>query len=108
MGYDKSYATVFEKSIDEVSPTIREAINQKVMSIPMKWAERDFASNIINYGNNPVDAWCLGNACRYIDGYGNYSCHKVQASKRIDGAIVLIMLYATLLKFNKEFQNVIK
>ena len=107
-GYDKAYAREFEKSIDDLSPTIREMINQKVMSTPMKWVERDLEKHTINYGNNPVDAWCLGNACRYIDGYGNYSCHKVQASKRIDGAIVLIMLYATLLKFNSEFQNVIK
>jgi phage terminase large subunit-like protein len=108
IGYDKAYAREFEKSIDELSPTLREIINQKVMSTPMKWVERDFANNVINYGNNPVDAWCLGNACCYIDGHENYSCKKSQANKRIDGAVVFIILYATLLKFNSEFQNVIK
>ena len=107
-GYDKAYATVFEKSIDELSPTMREPINQKVMSTPMKWVERDFENHVINYGNNPVDAWCLGNACCFIDGHENYSCKKSQANKRIDGAVVFIILYATLLKFNSEFQNVIK
>lgn len=107
-GYDKAYAREFEKSIDDLSPTIREPINQKVMSTPMKWVERDFENRVINYGNNPVDAWCIGNACCYIDGHENYSCKKSQASKRIDGAIVFIILYATLLKFNSEFQNVIK
>ena len=107
-GYDKAYAPVFEKSIDEVSPTIREPINQKIMSTPMKWVERDFENHVIKYGNNPVDAWCLGNACCYIDGHENYSCKKSQANKRIDGAVVFIILYATLLKFNSEFQNVIK
>lgn len=107
-GYDKAYAREFEKSIDELSPTMREAINQKVMSTPMKWVERDFENHVINYGNNPVDAWCLGNACCYIDGHENYSCKKSQANKRIDGAVVFIILYATLLKFNSEFQNVIK
>ena len=107
-GYDKAYAREFEKSIDELSEDIREPINQKIMSTPMKWAERDFENHIINYGNNPVDAWCLGNACCYIDGHENYSCKKSQASKRIDGAIVFIILYATLQKFNTEFQNVIK
>jgi phage terminase large subunit-like protein len=108
IGYDKAYAREFEKSIDELSPTLREIINQKIMSTPMKWVERDFANNVINYGNNPVDAWCLGNACCYIDGHENYSCKKSQANKRIDGAVVFIILYATLLKFNSEFQNVIK
>ena len=107
-GYDKAYAREFEKSIDELSEDMREPINQKIMSTPMKWAERDFENHIINYGNNPVDAWCLGNACCFIDGHENYSCKKSQANKRIDGAIVFIILYATLLKFNTEFQNVIK
>jgi phage terminase large subunit-like protein len=107
-GYDKAYAREFEKSIDEVSEDMREPINQKIMSTPMKWLERDFENHVINYGNNPVDAWCLGNACCYIDGHENYSCKKSQASKRIDGAIVFIILYATLQKFNTEFQRYIK
>ena len=107
-GYDKAYAREFEKAIDELSDEIREPINQKVMSSPMKWVERDFESHIINYGNNPVDKWCLENACCYIDGHENYSCKKSQASKRIDGAVVFIILYATLMRFNSEFQRYIK
>ena len=107
-GYDKAYAREFEKSIDEVSEDIREPINQKVMSTPMKWVERDFENHVINYGNNPVDQWCLGNACCFIDGHENYSCKKSSANKRIDGAVVFIILYATLMKFNTEFQRNIK
>lgn len=108
IGYDKAYAREFEKTIDELDEDMREAINQKQMSTPMKWAERDFISGLINYGNNPVDAWCLGNACCKVDGYENYQCVKSQASKRIDGAVVFIILYATLLKFNTEYQRFIK
>ena len=107
-GYDKAYAREFEKAIDELSEDIREPINQKAMSSPMKWAERDFSSHLINYGSNPVDKWCLENACCYIDGHENYSCKKSQASKRIDGAVVFIILYATLMRFNSEFQRYIK
>lgn len=107
-GYDKAYAREFEKSIDEVSEDIREPINQKVMSTPMKWVEKDFEKHIINFGNNPVDEWCLGNACCYIDGHENYSCKKASANKRIDGAVVFIILYATLMKFNSEYQRYIK
>ena len=107
-GYDKAYAREFEKAIDELSDEIREPINQKVMSSPMKWVERDFGSHVINYGSNPVDKWCLENACCYIDGHENYSCKKSQASKRIDGAVVFIILYATLMRFNSEFQKYIK
>ena len=107
-GYDKAYAREFEKAIDELSDDIREPINQKTMSSPMKWVERDFESHLINYGSNPVDKWCLENACCYIDGHENYSCKKSQASKRIDGAVVFIILYATLMRFNNEFQRYIK
>ncbi|MBO5842690.1 MAG: terminase large subunit [Clostridia bacterium] len=107
-GYDKAYARDFEKGIDEISDEIREVINQKTLSTPMKWAERDFGSHLINFGNNPVDTWCLENACCYIDGHENYSCRKSQASKRIDGAMVFIILYATLMRFNSSFQRFIK
>jgi phage terminase large subunit-like protein len=107
-GYDKAYAREFEKAIDDLSEDIREPINQKVMSSPMKWVERDFESHVINYGGNPVDKWCLENACCYIDGHENYSCKKSQASKRIDGAVVFIILYATLMRFNSDFQRYIK
>lgn len=107
-GYDKAYAREFEKSIDEVSEYIREPINQKVMSTPMKWVEKDFEKHVLNFGNNPVDEWCLSNACCYIDGHENYSCKKSNANKRIDGAVVFIILYATLMKFNSEFQRQLK
>lgn len=107
-GYDKAYAREFEQSIDRLSESIREPINQKTMSTPMKWVEKDFEKHLINYGNNPVDKWCLDNACCYIDGYDNYSCKKVTAAKRIDGAVVFIIMYATLMKFKTEFEKLIK
>lgn len=107
-GYDKAYAPVFEKSIDSVSPYIREPINQKLLSTPMKWVEKDFEKHIINFGNNPVDEWCLGNACCFIDGHENYSMKKSSASKRIDGAITYLIAYATLMRFSAEYQRMIK
>lgn len=108
LGYDKAYAREFEKAIDELSDDIREPINQKVMSTPMKWVEKDFQNHLINYNSNEVDKWCLENACCFIDGHENYSCKKSTPSKRIDGAVVFIILYATLMKFNTEFQSKIK
>lgn len=107
-GYDKAYARDFERTIDEVSEEMREPINQKHLSVPMKWAEQEFLGRKINYGNNPVDEWCLANACCQIDRHENYSCIKSTPSKRIDGAVVFIMLYATLARFKSEFQKYIK
>lgn len=104
-GYDKAYAREWEKSIDDVSETMREALNQKQLSTAMKWTEKEFEKHRINYGNNPVDAWCLSNACCYIDSYENYSCKKSTANKRIDGAMVFIMLFETLRRFNAEYSQ---
>lgn len=107
-GYDKAYAREFEQSIDRLSESIREPINQKHLSVPMKWTEAEFVAHKINYNNNPVDAWCLSNACCVIDRHGDYSCRKTNPSKRIDGAIVFIILYATLARFRTEFEQRIK
>lgn len=107
-GYDKAYAREFEKSIDELSESIRDAINQKALSTAMKWTEKEFEKHKINFGNNPVDVWCLQNACCFIDGHENYSCKKATAAKRIDGAVVFIMLFETLRRFNAEYQRFIK
>jgi phage terminase large subunit-like protein len=107
-GYDKAYAREFEKSIDDLSENIRDAINQKTLSTAMKWTEKEFEKHSINFGNNPVDVWCLQNACCFIDGHENYSCKKATAAKRIDGAVVFIMLFETLRRFKAEYQRFIK
>ena len=70
--------------------------------------EKDFEKHLISFNSNPVDIWCLGNACCFIDGHENYSCKKASPNKRIDGAVVFIILYATLMKFNTEYQSYVK
>lgn len=108
LGYDKAYAREFERSIDDVSEYIRDAINQKNLSTAIKWTEREFGKHSINFGRHPVDEWCLSNACCFIDGYENYSLKKSTASKRIDGAVVMVMLFETLRRHNSEYQRFIK
>ena len=108
LGYDKSYAREFEASIDAVSEYIRDPINQKNLSTGIKWTEKELGKHNVNFGNNPVDQWCLENACCFIDGHDQYSLKKSTASKRIDGAVVLAMLFETLRRYNSEFQRMIK
>ena len=74
----------------------------------MKWTEKEFMKHNVFFSNNPVDTWCLENACCFIDGQGNYSCKKASASKRIDGAMVFIMLFETLRRWNTEYSRYIK
>ena len=111
VGYDVKFAKDFIKRLDEYGIE-REVIQQNpaVMSSPMKLVEADLKSRIINYSENPVDKWCLSNASMQINNLGQVMCVKVnnQASKRIDGAVTLIILYATLQRFRSEYMRYVK
>lgn len=105
-GYDVRFSKDFLNRMDEhgiQTELIQQAAS--VMSTPMKWAEADFKKQAINYGLHPVDRWCFGNACIQVDNLGRVMCVKPkgQHSKRIDGAVTLIILYATLQRFQTEF-----
>lgn len=111
VGYDVKFAKDFIKRLDEYgieSEVIQQ--NPSVMSSPMKLVEADLKSRIINYSENPVDKWCLSNASMQINNLGQVMCVKVnnQASKRIDGAVTLIILYATLQRFRSEYMRYVK
>lgn len=110
-GYDVKFAKEFIKRMDEYGIET-EVIQQNpaVMSSPMKLVEADLKSRIINYGANPMDKWCLSNASMQVNNNGQVMCVKIgnQASRRIDGAVTLIILYATLLRFRSEFMRYVK
>lgn len=110
-GYDVRFAREFVKRMEEYGIET-EIIQQHpaVMSSPMKLLEADLKGRIVNYGNNPVDAWCFGNAAMQVNNLGQSMCVKVngQASRRIDGAVTAIILYATFQRFRSEFMRYVK
>lgn len=105
-GYDQRFAKEFLNRMDEYGIEC-EMIQQskEVMSVPMKQVEAELKGRLINYGRNPMDMWCFGNASMEIDNLGRVMCVKInnQHSKRIDGAVTMIILYATLQRFKSEF-----
>ena len=109
-GYDQRFAKDFLKRMDEFNIET-ENIPQKpaVMSNAMKWAEADFKAHIINYNNNPVDAWSFGNASIQLNNLGQQMAVKINnlPSRRIDGAVTLIILYATLQRYRSEYNEYI-
>ena len=110
-GYDIKFAKDFTNRMDEYGIDT-EVIQQskEVMSSPMKLVEADLKSKLINFGNNPVDEWCFGNSSVEIDNFGRVLCVKInkQPSRRIDGAVTTIILYATLQRFRSEFMRYVK
>lgn len=105
-GYDQRYAKTFLDRMD-VYGFEYEMIyqNRNVMSPPMKLVEADLKAQYINYNRNEMDMWCLGNAALEMDNRGNIMCVKIdnQKSKRIDGAVTLIILYEVFRRYRNDF-----
>ena len=110
-GYDQRFAKDFLNRMDAYGIDC-EMINQNasVMSNPMRLVEADLKSRLINYGNNPITRWCLGNACVQVDNLGRPMCVKIanQPSRRIDGSVNLIILYATYWRFKGEYMRYVE
>ena len=110
VGYDPWHSDVFllwcDKKTGYGFNTMKIYQNSKLMSFPMKTVERDLHAKLINYGNNPVMKYCFGNMSAKIVGDlimpekidGNYS-------RKIDGVVALIILYATLEKNEVAFNQ---
>lgn len=107
-GYDQRFAKAFLNKMDDYGFECEMIYqNRFVMSSPMKLVEADLKSQLINYNQNDMDKWCLGNASMEMDNLGNVMCVKInnQKSKRIDGAVTLIMLYEIFRRYKGEFMQ---
>lgn len=110
-GYDMRFAKEFLNRMDEYGIET-ELIQQMpaVMSGAMKQVEAELKGRLINYGRNPIDMWCFSNASMQLDNLGRIMCVKInkQHARRIDGAVTMIILYATLQRFRSEFMRYVK
>lgn len=108
IGYDPWHSDVFllwcDKKTGYGFPTMKIYQNSKLMSFPMKTVERDLNARLINYGNNPVMKYCFNNMSAKIVG-DLIMPEKIdgQYSRKIDGVVALIILYATLEKNETNF-----
>ena len=109
IGYDQRYAKVFIDRCNEYNFEV-EMLNQgRYLSNAMKLTEADLKSRIINYNNNPVDAWNLKNLCCEVDNYGNIQPRKAkgQPSMRIDGGVTLIMIEEIYSRYRSDYRRMI-
>lgn len=110
VGYDRWNAKSFVKEMSDYGFEL-EKINQeiKVLSNPMKLVEADLKGNIINYNQNPIDIWCLENTSIKVDDLARIMPVKVMDMKtrHIDGAVSLIIAYATLDIYRTEFMQIV-
>ena len=107
-GYDQRFAKDFLQRMEFYGFDCEMVYQNKLtLSNAMKLTEADFQGQLINYNENPVDRWCLGNASMEIDGLGNVMAVKInnQAARRIDGAVTLIILYEIYRRYRTQLMN---
>lgn len=109
IGYDQRYAKTFIDRCEEYSFDTEMLAQGRALSTAMKLVEAELKSRIINYGGNEIDKWCLGNCGCEVDNVGNIQPVKVQRqqSKRIDGAVTLIMLFEMYRRYRSDYMTLI-
>ena len=110
-GYDVKFSKEFLKRMDDYGFDTEIVFQNKLtLSNAMKLCEADLKAKLVNYNQNEIDAWCLGNSAMELDARGNCQAVKIagQPSKRIDGAVTLIILYEMFRRYRSEFLKVLR
>lgn len=109
-GYDRWHSDVFLLRMGKKNGYGMETMpinqNPNVLSFPMKMVERDLQARLINYGNNPVDKMCFANTSAKIIN-DRIMPEKIagEYSRKIDGTVCLIILYAVYEKNEMRFNQ---
>lgn len=110
-GYDVKFSKEFIRRMEEYGFETEIILQNKItLSNAMKLCESDLKAQYINYNENEIDAWCLGNAAMEIDNVGNVQAVKIagQPGKRIDGAVTLIIVYEMYRRYRGEFIKMLR
>ena len=112
-GYDQKFAKDFlnrmefygwSKSNDELIMILQ---NAQTLSNAIKLLEADLTHQLVNYNDNPVDKWCLKNACLKVNDQQLCLIVKSEPKKRIDGAVCKAILYETYRQNRTEWKQMI-
>lgn len=110
VGYDPWNSKYWIDEMDDAGFTM-EKVRQGVytLSEPMKQLEADLKNKLVVYDNNPILKWCLSNTQAKVDVNGNIQPCKLNSKyKRIDGAVALIIAYAVLNNYKKDYETMQK
>lgn len=110
-GYDSWSATYFVEDMKNTfGPSVMDPIIQgkKTLSSPMKSLGADLEKKRINYNNNPILKWCLGNTSIDVDKNDNIQpCKGNVGTRRIDGTAGLLNAYTELENNLEEYMSMI-
>ncbi len=114
LGYDRRLSEAFIETMASYGyrhygkDATCESLNQDkyTLSSPMKMVKKELQDQLI-HGLNEMDKWCLANTSYETDSNFMIKPAKTEESKRIDGAAVLIMLYAIFIKHGERYMKYI-
>jgi len=81
--------------------------NAQTLNNAILLTEADFKSQLINYNENPVDRWCLKNACLKVNDLRQSILVKTENSKKIDGAVTLVSLYEMYRRYRSDLKQML-
>lgn len=104
-GYDDRFSKSFLNKMEEYNMETEIIIqSKKVLTNATKLVERELHSRLI-HGLNEIDEWCLGNSALEVNKYDQCQVVKMNnnPSKKIDGAVTLVMLYEMYRRYKSDF-----
>ena len=105
IGYDPWGSTYWTTEMKELGFNLVEVRQgARTMSNPMKEMKADLIEKRINYNNNPMLKWCLGNTEIKIDENENIRPVKRKQRERIDGAVSLINAYVVYTNNRQDYE----
>ncbi len=109
IGYDAWGSKYLVRELEEIGFETEKVPMDWGLSNPMKLLEADLKSQMVNYSDNPIDKWCLGNVGLKVDNLGRIMPVKVndQSNRRIDGAVTKIIAYAVYQRNQTEYLSLI-
>ncbi|SFM09273.1 terminase large subunit [Pelosinus propionicus] len=111
VGYDKWSAVYWVKEMEDMGfECIRVDQSFGSMSEPMKLVEADLKGKLLNYGDNPIDRYCLENTALNINSKAEIMPVKIQSkeNKKIDGSVTMIIGYRIYIDNRSEFIRLVE
>lgn len=111
-GYDQRFAKEWLKRMEDYgwykgeNGDVEMVLqNAATLNNALLLCEADFKSQHINYNENPVDRWCLKNACVKVNDLRQALLIKTENSKKIDGAVTFVSLYEMYRRYRSDLKR---
>lgn len=111
-GYDQRFAKEWIKAMEsygwfkgEDGELIMILQNAETLNNAILLCEAELKGRKVNYNQNPVTMWCLGNSCIKMNDRRQALLIKTNEEKKIDGAVTLVSLYEMYRRYRSELKN---